>query len=66
MELIQTQWGHNNTRKAEVYATKECFVVRLYQDEEVVEDREMITNGTVHNMRYAEDCAENWCLGYHA
>jgi len=24
----------------------------------------MVTGTTVHSLRYAEDAAENWCLGY--
>ena len=26
--------------------------------------REMKTDGVIHSLRYAEDAAENWCLGY--
>jgi len=30
----------------------------------IKETRQMITNGVAHSERYAEDAAENWCLGY--
>ena len=64
MKLISEHWGDN--RKAEIYDNGECFVVRLIEKENILEDREMVTNGTIHSMRYAEDAAENWCLGYMA
>ena len=30
---------------------------------QLIESRPMITGTTVHSLSYAEDAAENWCLG---
>ena len=35
----------------------------FYKNDKVVETRKMISDGVVHSESYAEDAAENWCLG---
>jgi len=53
-------------RKAVVFLNKEkdCFEVEFWNKKQLQETREMITDGVAHSERYAEDAAENWCLGY--
>jgi len=71
MKLLSEYWGGPEYpgRRAEVFhdTDRGCYVVNFYQEkttEELVASREMITNGTAHRERYAEDAAENYCLGY--
>ena len=40
------------------------YEVDFYEGGVLKESRQMITNGVAHSERYAEDAAENWCLGY--
>jgi hypothetical protein len=55
----------NQNRKAEILEIKSkvmypYFIVRLWEDNKHIEDREMITGQVVHSYSYAEDCAKNW------
>jgi hypothetical protein len=55
----------NQNRKAEVLEIKSemvgrYFIVSLWEDDQHIEDRRMITDQVVHSYSYAEDCAENW------
>ncbi len=64
-KLIHEHWGDN--RNAKIYHVEDImdfFEVDFYEDEQLKETRQMITNGVAHSERYAEDAAENWCLGY--
>tara|TARA_R100001369_G_scaffold42429_1_gene68640 strand:+ start:612 stop:824 length:213 start_codon:yes stop_codon:yes gene_type:complete len=64
--LLHENWGEVQ-RTAKVYLvhdTEDHYEVEFYQSEILRETRKMITNGVSHNERYAEDAAENWCLGY--
>jgi hypothetical protein len=45
-------------RKA-VIVEETHYVVKMYEDEELVEERPIVG----HSKRYAEDCAENWEIG---
>ena len=63
-------WGSND-RHAKVYYKKEfrdgvpsVYEVDFYEGGKLKESRQMITDGVPHSERYAEDAAENWCLGY--
>ena len=58
-------WGELSLeRKAKVYHVKEGYYeVDFYKNDKVVETRKMISDGVVHSESYAEDAAENWCLG---
>ena len=70
---ISRYWGDDKVpdREAVVYhnTEKKLYEVDFLSNEELVETREMVTQYnddkgmTVHSMRYAEDAAENWCLG---
>tara|TARA_B100000029_G_scaffold515875_1_gene625157 strand:- start:1109 stop:1327 length:219 start_codon:yes stop_codon:yes gene_type:complete len=67
-KLIHEHWGDSdNNRSAKIYHVEDImdfFEVDFYEDEQLKESRQMITNGVAHSERYAEDAAENWCLGY--
>ena len=63
-------WG-NNDRHAKVYYKEEfrdgvpsIYEVDFYEGGILKESRQMITDGVPHSERYAENSAENWCLGY--
>ena len=66
--LLHEHWGDSdNNRSAKIYHVEDImdfFEVDFYEDEQLKESRQMITNGVAHSERYAEDAAENWCLGY--
>ena len=68
IKLIHEHWGDSdNNRSAKIYHVEDImdfFEVDFYEDEQLKESRQMITNGVAHSERYAEDAAENWCLGY--
>lgn len=65
---LNRYWGNETYphREAVVYYNdeKEIFEVEFWDKKKLVETREMVTEGTAHSERYAEDCAENWCFGY--
>ena len=67
-KLIHEHWGDSdNNRSAKIYHVEDImdfFEVDFYEDEQLKESRQMITNGVAHSERFAEDAAENWCLGY--
>ena len=67
-KLRHEHWGDSdNNRSAKIYHVEDImdfFEVDFYEDEQLKESRQMITNGVAHSERYAEDAAENWCLGY--
>jgi hypothetical protein len=71
LKKISEHWGGPEYpgRRAEIYhdTDKNCFTVHFYKKrtvEDLVEERDMVTDGVVHSSSYAEDAAENWCLGY--
>jgi hypothetical protein len=39
------------------------YTVEMYEDGELIQSRDMITEGTAHSLSFAEDCAENWRTG---
>ena len=51
---------HSQNRKAEILFDNYCYVVRLWEDNKHIEDRQMKTKDVVHSLHYAEDCAINW------
>ena len=71
---VGRQWGSDlayPNREAVIYHNleTEIYEVEYYDKGKLIETREMITesedgNRTVHSLRYAEDAAENYCLGY--
>ena len=67
------QWGTGEykNREAVIYYhhIHKWFEVDYYDGGKLLETRKMVTESeewgtTVHSMRYAEDAAENYCLGY--
>lgn len=69
------QWGVDDlsNREAVIYYNqkKEWFEVDFYDGDKLLETRKMVTESVnwgrcVHSLRYAEDAAENYCLGYMA
>ncbi len=68
MKEISTHWGTDEytDRESIIYhdTKKEVYVVEFWQDKNLVESRDMIEDGVKRSMRYAEDAAENWVLGY--
>ena len=72
-KLIHEHWGDSdNNRSSKLYHVEDImdfFEVDFYENGELKESRQMITKGehkygVAHSERYAEDAAENWCLGY--
>ena len=71
---VGRQWGSDLAyphREAVIYHNleTEIYEVEYYDKGKLIETREMVTesedgNRTVHSLRYAEDAAENYCLGY--
>jgi len=71
---VGRQWGSDlayPNREAVIYHNleTEIYEVEYYDKGKLIETREMVTesedgNRTVHSLRYAEDAAENYCLGY--
>ena len=71
--LISVHYGSDKFphREAHIFDNKDkgMFEVDYLLYNKVIETREMVTESeewgtTVHSMRYAEDAAENYCLGY--
>ena len=69
------QWGTDeyDNREAVIYYNqkKEWFEVDFYDNGKLMETRKMVTEDAnwgrcVHSLSYAEDAAENYCLGYMA
>lgn len=48
----------DNGRKAIVLKNGDMFMVEMYENGQYRDTRDIIG----HNLRYAEDCAENWIL----
>ena len=40
------------------------YLVRMFEDNKLIKSIPMISEATIHSERFAEDAAENWCLGY--
>ena len=65
---LSRYWGNETYpyREAVVFYNdeKEIFDVEFWDKKKLVETREMVTEGVAHSESYAEDAAENWCMGY--
>lgn len=64
-------WSDDMKRHAHVIYNKEfkMYLVRMFEDNKLIKSIPMVSDAyghgvTVHNERFAEDAAENWCLGY--
>ena len=64
--LTSKHWGQEAyvKREAYIYRLEYFYEVEFWDDGELKETRKMVTGTTVHSVHYAEDAAENWCLGY--
>ena len=70
---ISRYWGDENfpDREAIIFFNVDdaCWEVEFWdkkQDmhqKQLIENRQMTTDGVAHSERYAENAAENWCLG---
>ena len=58
--LISTYWSDDKTKRAEIHKDDEGLSVRLY-DHESLQNVRNLNNFSIH---YAEDCAENFVMGY--
>lgn len=71
---VGRHWGNHlayPNREAVIYHNlkKELYEVEFWDKGKLIETREMVTHSndwgrTIHSLRYAEDAAENFCLGY--
>ena len=65
---LSRHWGdeENPKREAVIFHNykKDIFEVEFWDKGNLIENRAMVTDGVGHSERYAEDAAENWCLGY--
>lgn len=69
---ISRHWGDQAYphREAIIFhnLTEDLFEVEFWERKKLKENRQMVTEHrgerTIHSLRYAEDAAENWCLGY--
>ena len=59
---LSTYWGDEEfaDRRAMVLKNDQGFYVELYKSDELIETRPLYD----HSERYAEDCAENFVMGY--
>tara|TARA_Y100001937_G_scaffold123044_1_gene185276 strand:- start:287 stop:496 length:210 start_codon:yes stop_codon:yes gene_type:complete len=67
MRMLTTKhMGYENyrNREAHIYRLEYFYEVEFWEDNELKETRKMVSDGVVHSVHYAEDAAENWCLGY--
>ena len=65
---LSRHWGNeaNPKREAVIYHNyrKGIFEVEFWNEGKLIENRAMVTDGVAHSESYADDAAENWCLGY--
>jgi len=61
VNVLSTYWGDGeySDRRAEVCKNNRGYFVQLFTNNVLVDYREVYA----HSERYAEDTAENWCLG---
>ena len=62
-EIRHVYLSEDRTRRAEIYKKSGVWHVNMIIGGQLIESRPMITGTTVHSEQYAEDAAENWCLG---
>ena len=65
-EEMHKFWSDDHKRHAHVVYNKEfkMYLVRMFENNKLVKSIPMISDATIHSERFAEDAAENWCLGY--
>ena len=62
-EIKQVMMSEDRTRRAEIFMKNDVWHVNMIIGGQLIECRPMVSNGTVHSLSYAEDAAENWCIG---
>ena len=62
-EIKQVMMSEDRSRRAEIFLKNDVWHVNMIIGGQIIECRPMISDGTVHSLRYAEDAAENWCIG---
>ena len=62
-DIKQVMMSEDRSRRAEIFMKNDVWHVNMIIGGQLVECRPMISNGTVHSLSYAEDAAENWCMG---
>ena len=62
-EIKQVMMSEDRTRRAEIFSKNDVWHVNMIIGGQLIECRPMVSNGTVHSLSYAEDAAENWCIG---
>ena len=55
MKII-SEFEKDNRRAIVIFNDETVFTVEMYEDNKLVESREIVD----HTLQYAEDCAENW------
>jgi hypothetical protein len=55
--------SEDRTRRAEIFSKNDVWHVNMIIGGQMIECRPMISDGIVHSLSYAEDAAENWCIG---
>jgi hypothetical protein len=57
-------YSEDGTREAIVFKYQDdpAWYVDLVEDNILLEQRKMETDGVLHSEQYAEDCAENWVM----
>ena len=62
-EIKQVMMSEDRSRRAEIVSKNDVWHVNMIIGGQLIECRPMVSNGTVHSLSYAEDAAENWCIG---
>ena len=62
-EIKQVMMSEDRTRRAEIFSKNDVWHVNMIIGGQLIECRPMVSDGTVHSLSYAEDAAENWCIG---
>jgi hypothetical protein len=60
-ESVGEFWDAGGKRNAVIVKTVKGFAVEFYEKSKLIRTVNMFE----HNLQYAEDAAENWCLGIH-
>lgn len=62
-DIKQVMLSEDKSRRAEIFQKNDVWYVNMIIGGQLIESRPMITGTTIHSLRYAEDAAENWCMG---
>ena len=62
-DIKQVMLSEDKSRRAEIFQKDDVWYVNMIIGGQLIESRPMITGTTVHSLSYAEDPAENWCMG---